>query len=265
MDSRPRSTRALAKVADGTRVALSWRRFIGRCLVYCPSSVVARAVTGPRLPQAIMRRWCDGIVRDVGIEVIAEGIEKIPDTPSVIVVNHASLLDVPVVGSLLDIDYRWVAKKQLFQMPLVGWHLWACGHIPVDRGRAGNLQRMQARAERVMEQGASVLFFPEGTRSSDGALKRFRAGAFACAVKAGVPVLPIVLDGTEQLLTKGSLRYPRAANKRVRVRVLDRVIATAAGDDKARADGLRDATRRRMVEALDGLRGGPGRAEQPTV
>lgn len=256
---------ALAKVTDGTRTVLSWRRFIGLCFVYCPSSVVARAITGPKLPQTIMRKWCEGIVRDVGIEVVARGVEKIAGTPSVIVVNHASLLDIPVVGSLLDVDYRWVAKRQLFRVPLVGWHLWACGHIPVDRAKGGNLERMQEQVERVLAQGASVLFFPEGTRSPDGALKRFRAGAFACAVRAGVPVLPIVLDGTEKLMTKGSLEFPKGSNKQVRVQVLDRVAVTAEGDDKARAEALREATRRRMVEALDELRGGPGLAETPTI
>ncbi|MCA9653007.1 MAG: 1-acyl-sn-glycerol-3-phosphate acyltransferase, partial [Myxococcales bacterium] len=190
-------------------------------MVWCSSSVVARALTGPKLSQTIMRKWCEGIVRDVGIEVVAEGLEKIAGSPSIIVANHASLLDIPVAGSLLgDIDYRWVAKKQLFRLPLVGWHLWACGHIAVDRKSGGNLERMQQQVEQVLAQGASVLFFPEGTRSPDGALEQFRAGAFACAVRAGVPVLPIVLDGTEKLLTKGSLQFPRGSNKRVRVRVL---------------------------------------------
>ena len=257
---------ALARVAEGTSTVLSWRRFVGLCLVYCPSSVVARAVTGPAIPQVIMRRWCEGIVRDVGIEVVAEGIEKIGRQPSVIVVNHASLLDVPVVGALLDIDYRWVAKSQLFKVPLVGWHLWACGHIAVDRKRRGNLERMQQQVEQVIADGGSVLFFPEGTRSPDGALRPFKAGAFVSAVAAGVPVLPIVLDGTERLMTKGSLQFPRGSNKRVRVRVLDRVqLPTGGGDPKERAGEFAERVRERMVEALDELRGGPGRAEQATV
>lgn len=259
------STTPLHKVADGTRTVLSWRRFIGRCLVYCPSSVVARALTGPKLPQSIMRRWCQSIVRDVGIDIEAEGLERIRGRPSVIVANHCSLLDIPVIGSLLDMDYRWVAKKQLFRVPLVGWHLWACGHIPVDRGKGGNLERMQRQIEQVLSEGGSVVFFAEGTRSSDGAMQRFRAGAFIAAVEAGVPVLPIVVDGTEQLLVKGSLQFPRATNKRVRVRVLDRVEAPAQGELRARAEQLRDRTRARMVEGLDALRGGPGRAEQPTL
>lgn len=255
----------LAKVADGTRTVLSWRRFIGLCLVWCPSSVVTRALTGPKLPQTIMRRWCEGVVGDVGIDIAAEGLDKVAGRPSVVVVNHCSLLDIPVVGSLLDIDYRWVAKKQLFRVPLVGWHLWACGHIPVDRGKRGNLERMQQQIERVLAEGASVVFFAEGTRSPDGALQAFRAGAFMAAVTAGVPVLPIVVDGTEKLLVKGSLKFPRGSNKRVRVRVLDRIEAPAGGELRARAEALRDRTRARMIEGLDALRGGPGRAERPTL
>ncbi len=255
----------LARLGQGTKTVLSWRRFMGRCLVYCPSSVVARALTGPRIPQQIMRRWCDGIVRDVGIEVDAEGLGTIGTRPSVVVANHASLLDVPVLGSALDIDYRWVAKQQLFRVPLVGWHLWACGHIAVDRNKGGNLHRMQEQVEQVLSAGGSVVFFPEGTRSPDGAMRDFRAGAFACAVKAEVPVLPVVLDGTEQLLTKGSLEFPRAANKRVRLRVLDRIVAPAEGEPMERARVLREQTRRQMVDALDELRGGPGMAERATI
>jgi len=259
------TTTALAKVSDGTRTVLSWRRFIGLCLVYCPTSVVARALTGPKISQDIMRRWCEGIVRDVDIQIAAEGLEKVSAEPSVIVINHASLLDIPVVGSLLDIDYRWVAKRQLFRVPLVGWHLWACGHIAVDRGKGGNLERMQQQVDRVLEGGGSVVFFPEGTRSADGALKKFRGGAFISAVKAGAPVLPIVLDGTEQLLEKGSLKFPRGSHKTVQVRVLDRVEAPSDGTIDERANALREATRACMVEGLDGLRGGSGLAERPTL
>lgn len=257
------TTNTLARLADGTRTVLSWRRFIGLSLLWCPTSVVARALTGPRLPQAIMRRWCEGIVRDVGIDIVAEDLHKLAGPPSVIVANHASVLDIPVIGSLLgDLDYRWVAKKQLFSVPLVGWHLWACGHIPVDRARGGNLARMQERVEAVLGQGGSVVFFPEGTRSPDGALERFRGGAFISAAQAGVPVLPLVLDGTSSLMVKGSLELPRGTHRRVRVRVLDRIEPPTAGDVEERAELLRHEARRRMVTALDELRGGPGRAEQ---
>ncbi|MEM9454669.1 MAG: lysophospholipid acyltransferase family protein [Myxococcota bacterium] len=261
--------RPLHQVAEGARTVLSWRRFIAMCLVYCPTSLAARALIGPALPQAIMRKWCEAIVRDVGIDITAEGLHKIAGRPSVIVANHSSLLDIPVLGSQLEIDYRWVAKKQLFDVPLVGWHLRACGHIAVDRGKGGNLGRMQQQIEQVLGDGGSVVFFPEGTRSSDGALQRFRAGAFITAVKAGAPVLPVVLDGVEQLLVKGSLKFPRGSNKRVRLRVLDRIEVPEGGageaDVRARAERLRDMTRARMVEGLDALRGGAGRAEQPTL
>lgn len=257
------TTHTFARVVEGTHTVLSWRRFIGLCLVWCPTSVMARTLTGPRVPQGIMKHWCEAIVRDVGIEIVAEGLHELAGGPAVIVANHASLLDVPVLGSLLgDLDYRWVAKRSLFRVPLVGWHLWACGHIPVDRGRGGNLSRVQDRVEEVLGHGGSVVFFPEGTRSPDGALQGFRSGAFIGAVQAGVPVLPIVLDGTHALMVKGSLAFPRGTQKRVRVRVLGRIEAPAVGDVTARAQALRDATRRAMVTALDELRGGPGRAEQ---
>ncbi len=255
----------LIKIADGARVAMSWRRFIGMSLVYCPTSVVARALTGPRVPQGMLRHWCQNIVRQVEIDIAPEGLERVAGEPSIIVANHASLLDIPVIGSQLRLDYRWVAKRSLFRVPLIGWHLWACGHIAIDRKKGGNLERVQQQVEQVLAQGGSVLFFPEGTRSPDGALRAFKAGAFASAVRAGVPVLPIVADGTEKLLVKGSLRFPQGAHKRVRLRVLPRVPVPPGDDDQARIDALRDEVRRRMVEALDDLRGHPGAAERPTL
>lgn len=259
----------IPRIGQTTRDVLSWRRFFGHTVVYCSTSVAARFVTGQKTSQRLMHGWCAGVVRQVGIDIVAEGLGRIePGQPRVIVANHLSALDIPVIGTLLEaIDYRWVAKRSLFHMPFIGWHLWASGHIPVDRAKGGNLQRMQAQVRDVFAHGGSVLFFAEGTRSRDGALQRFKNGAFAVAVRENVPVQPLVLDGTERLMAKGSIAFPKAGEKRVRVRVLE-PLAPSADDGRsfhARVADLRDRSRRVMVTALDQLRGTPGAAERPTV
>ena len=246
--------------------AVSWRGFLAATVTYCTSSVIGR-IAGERIPHWATRRWSDSVVRRTGIELLAEGVDKItPAAPCVIAVNHCSQLDIPVLGAVLsEIDYRWVFKRELFRVPFIGWHLWAAGHIAVDRKRGGNFEKMNAKVDAVFARKQSVLFFPEGTRSRDGALQKFHSGAFNTAVRTGNPVLPIVLEGTEHLLTKGSIAFPRG-RKTVRVRVLDPVPAPEPGEDFAGAvQELMAQVRGRMVETLDELRGAPGAAERPTI
>jgi 1-acyl-sn-glycerol-3-phosphate acyltransferase len=258
----------LARIGQTTRDLMSWRRFFAHTVVYCSTSVAARFTVGQKTSQKLMKGWCAGVVRQVGIDILAEGTERlVPGEPRVIVANHLSALDIPVIGAVMDIDYRWVAKKSLFFMPFIGWHLWASGHISIDRKRAGNLERMRARVRDVFDEGGSLLFFAEGTRSRDGALQKFKNGAFATAVTEGVPVLPLVVDGTERLLVKGSIAFPNAGEKKVRIRVLDPIepMGEGGGEFAACVVDLRNRTRRAMVAALDGMRGGPGLAERPTI
>lgn len=131
------------------------------------------------------------------------------DHPFVAVSNHQSMADIPVV-SLLPWEMKWVGKKELFDVPVMGWLMKLAGDIPVDRKDSGSRSTVLVRAQRRLEQGVSVMFFPEGTRSRDGRLKRFYDGAFALAIQAGVPVLPIALDGTMDALPKHGWQFSRA-------------------------------------------------------
>ena len=260
-------TSPLSKATDYARIAYGWRSVLASTAGYCVASVAARGITrSEETSQMLMRRYFDATLRRMGIRVVADGSEKIlPTTPCIIAVNHNSYLDIPCVGVLLDLDYRWVAKKEVFYWPFVGWHLWACGHIWVDRQRKDNSERLAQEFHRVITDGASILMFPEGTRSEDGSLRPFRSGAFVTAVAENVPVLPIVLDGTERLMEKGSLEYPDDAEKLVRVKVADPVPPPEDGDERERVARMRDETRAAMVQALDELRGEPGAAERPTI
>ncbi len=260
--------RKLARLGEYARAAYGWRWFLLRTAGYCTTSVTLRPFTGEAVPQKLMRRYFEGALEQLGVEIIAEGAEKIrPATPCILAVNHNSMLDIPCVGVLLDFDYKWVSKREVFEIPFIGWHLKACGHIWVDRRRRDNFERLEREFHRVLSEGASILMFPEGTRSPDGRLQKFRSGAFVTAVRERVPVVPIVLNGTEKLLTKGSLEFPRGQHKVVQVKVMDPIPVPdeSEGSEERRVVLMRDRTRAAMVEGLDALRGEPGAAERPTL
>lgn len=257
-----------SKIGQYAKIGLRWRGFVARTVAYCTTSVIVRPFTGEGVPQTMMRHYFQGVLRQLEIELVTEGAEKLrPATPCILCVNHNSLIDIPCVGVLLDFDYKWVSKKDIFRIPFIGWHLSACGHLWVDRTRKDNYERLQREFHRVIGEGASILMFPEGTRSKDGALQKFRNGAFATALRENVPVVPIAVDGTEKVLVKGSLDMRRGEEKVVKIKVGDPIPVPDATEGKVerRIKLLRDRTRAAMVSALDELRGAPGAAERPTL
>jgi len=153
--------------------------------------------------------WARSLLWIARVRVKVEGIEKIaPATGYVFASNHLSYMDTPVVLSHIPEDFRFMAKKGLFQIPLLGTHLIQAGHIPVPRedpraaGRTLNLA-----AQTIRNRGISVLIFPEGGRAEDGNLQEFKDGAAYIAIKAGVPVVPMVLIGTRQVLAMHSATF----------------------------------------------------------
>jgi 1-acyl-sn-glycerol-3-phosphate acyltransferase len=167
------------------------------------------------LHRLVSRFWCRLIVWTIGARVIVQGSEKIrPDGCYIFMANHASLLDLPALFGHLPSNCRVIAKKELFYVPLFGWNLWAAGHFPVDRSNPRKTARSLRLVIEGVRGGKSLLVFPEGTRSADGTLKGFKAGAFKIALRAGVPIVPISISGTHILLPKGSLA-PRPGSVRV--------------------------------------------------
>ena len=164
--------------------------------------------------------WARFIVFVAGMKVEVEGLEKIdPHGVYVLVSNHLSLTDTPLLMAVIPLQFRFFAKQGLFRIPFLGGHLGRAGHLPVvfDDARAG-LRALSAGARLTRERGVSVLVFPEGGRSDDGTLKRFEGGAAYVAIKAGVPALPIGIVGTREVLPMHSLIVRPGA---VRLRVGD--------------------------------------------
>ncbi len=196
-----------------------------------------------------MRRWSLSSVAGLGIEVESSGMENVPlHGPYVYCSNHQSLIDILVLGSVLPGDYKWAAKRSLMRVPFIGWHLRLAGHVPVDRGIGGKTaDEAVERFARVLAEGKPLLIFPEGTRTLDGAIKPFKAGAFKAALRGDAPIVPVALDGTFQMMSKGDVRADDE-RKIVRVRIGAPIPLPAPGDEKERIEALREATSTAMHE-----------------
>ncbi len=164
----------------------------------------------------------------------------------VVVANHQSFLDIFLISNIPH-EMKWVAKKDLFKIPWVGWAFFLVGDIPIDRGDPASAVKVMAKANRYLEHGMSVMMFPEGTRSRDGKLLPFKTGAFKLAIDAGVPVLPIAVSGTAQGMPKGS---PWVRPSRLTVRILEPVPTAGLSDRDLRK--LRDGVRDTIARALEG-------------
>jgi 1-acyl-sn-glycerol-3-phosphate acyltransferase len=136
----------------------------------------------------------------------------------VIVSNHQSQLDI-LVAFRLFIPFKWVSKTEVFRLPFIGWNMWLNRYIRLKRGDKAGIARMFADCEKALSQGNSIFIFPEGTRSKTGALKPFKPGAFILAKKKGVPILPVVITGTNAALPKHSLNFH--GSQHMRIRMLD--------------------------------------------
>jgi len=152
------------------------------------------------------RAWSWLILKTTGVRVTIEGLDRIkPGTTYVFVSNHQSIYDTPVVFASLPYQIRIIAKASLARFPVLGWHLKRGGHLFVDRthpDRAGILKRWRA----LVSEGLSLIIYAEGGRSMDGRVGRFKAGSFLLAIEAGLPVVPLAVIGTRQVMPKGRLR-----------------------------------------------------------
>ena len=166
----------------------------------------------------------------------------------VVIANHESTAD-PFLLSFLPWDMRWVAKEEIFRLPLIGWMMRLGGDIPLRRGERESVAQMLAECRRTLQGGLPVMFFPEGSRSKDGTLGAFKDGAFQLAIEAQVPILPVAIAGTRQCRPKGSLWFGEAS---ARARVLPAVSTSGLGPSDAPA--LREQARQIILRESARLR-----------
>lgn len=163
--------------------------------------------------------------------VHVHGAEKIADDRAyVLVANHQSSLDILVMFALQK-HFKWVAKHTLFFVPIFGWHLFMAGYVPIRRGDRHSRAAMLERCRKHLRMGSSIMMFPEGTRNELPGLSPFKRGAFALAVEAGVPVVPIVISGTRDCLPRNAWVTARESKMPIHLSVLDPVDPASVGGD----------------------------------
>lgn len=179
------------------------------------------------------------------------GVDQTQDRVALVLVsNHQSLADIPLI-SHLPWEMKWVAKKELFRAPLIGWMMCMAGDIPVDRANARSGAHAMRQAARYLKQRCPVMFFPEGTRSRDGRVGAFNDGAFHLALRAGVPVLPIAVDGSHDCLPKNSWKF--GSRRRISLKVLQPITVEGLGRNDAAK--LRNEARSAIIRQLALWRG----------
>ena len=156
--------------------------------------------------QILPRTWARIILAASGVKVTVAGLDNIDrGRPYIFAANHQSQFDIFAMQGCFAFDFRWLAKKELFQIPLFGRAMQLAGYIAIDRSHGREaLKSLKEAAERIAA-GTSVILFPEGTRSLDGKLHDFKSGGMVLAIKSGVPLVPVGISGTYEILPKGKL------------------------------------------------------------
>ena len=180
-----------------------------------------------------------------------EGGDDIDDrNPYVMVSNHLSNADIPVISNL-PWEMKWIAKIELFGVPFVGWMMKMSGDISVDRSSSNKRIGVFKQCKYYLDRNISVIFFPEGTRSRSGKVNRFAIGAFDLAIREEKPILPIALDGTQDCLPKKSWIFKPDVH--VRMKVLDPI--PTAGLKKEDAVDLVEDVQRKIAAQIAEWRG----------
>jgi len=163
------------------------------------------------------RLWGKVALLANGVRVKVEGLEQLRDEgPYIFMANHQGSYDIFALLGQLPFQFKWLAKKEIFSIPILGWAMTIAGYISLDRdGTRETVEAMNKAAQKIQE-GMSVVIFPEGTRSVDGSIQPFKKGGFTLAVKSQVPIVPIALAGSREILAKDRLAIS-PGNIRVRI------------------------------------------------
>jgi 1-acyl-sn-glycerol-3-phosphate acyltransferase len=178
--------------------------------------------------------------------------EKIPRKRAMVVVsNHQGMGDI-MMAFCMDLHFKWISKAANFYVPCMGWFMYHAGYIPLRRGNKTSVLRCMARARKYLDEGVSVLFFPEGTRSRDGEVKDFKAGAFKLAIDGQVDILPLAITGTANALPKNTWKF---SNVETAMRLIVGEPISTKGMTDADMQRLIAETRETVIALKDELEG----------
>jgi len=171
-----------------------------------------------RLQHFCMRRWSRDNLWLSRARVEIEGLQNIDRSrPQLLIANHSGLHDILSLAAHLPIQFRWVAKKSLFRVPFMGWHMRRSGYIPIDRENPRDAARSIVSAAGIIRSGVNAIAFPEGTRSRNGDLGKFHSGAFALALRTGVPLVPVTLEGSWRVIMPKTLQVSPGVIIRIKI------------------------------------------------
>ncbi len=225
--------------------------FLMDLLIFFPLSFLWGRATGG-LTHLSSRWWARSIIASAPIwnlQVRGQGHIR-RDKRYVIIANHQSLLDILAVAAVFPLNFKFLAKKELFYVPVMGWAMALAGYIPVNRSSHESGKRAIFKIAKYLRNGASVLLFPEGTRSPDGKIHAFKMGAFKLAREAGCEILPVVIDGTAHTMPKKSLILKHKSTFIVSV---GKPVSLANLDDRSLED-VKEQIRHEMMSRLAHIR-----------
>lgn len=225
------------------------------CTTFLILSAVALVLCAPFDRSRRVVHWLSRLMVRIFLGVAGwrcrvEGAENLDSRKSyVVVMNHNAMMDIPMLY-LLPLNFRWVSKREVFSIPFFGQFLILHGDIAIERGSGAQaMEQVMREGCKWLSRGASVAIFPEGTRSKDGEIGRFKAGAFNLAREAGVEILPVVIDGTRSMIKRGGKMN---WSSRLTLRVLPAVSVESTDQMSCREE--MDLVRGEMVEALAEIR-----------
>jgi 1-acyl-sn-glycerol-3-phosphate acyltransferase len=239
------------RAGRGKSLTLSLRNIYETLAISVRTTIDAVQGTVPKdLSDRRLARWASNIIGHLGIELEVSGRENLrPGETYLVMSNHQSLYDIPVLFVVIGSNIRMIAKKELFHVPIFGKALAEGGFIAIDRQNRAKAFRSLQRASDVLASGTHVWIAPEGTRSLNGKLGPFKKGAFYLALEAGLPILPVTLDGTRHSLPPQSVRS--VPGGKVRVTIHPKIDPrTFAAQGRPGRDALMAEVRRILESAL---------------
>lgn len=167
-------------------------------------AILASFITeGGDTPHKVGRIWAKCILALSNIKVTVKGLSNLdPGGPYIYMPNHMSNLDIPVLQAYLPVQFRWLAKAELFKIPIFGYAMKRAGYISIDRSDRKSAIESLNTVAKIIRDGVSVVIFPEGTRSSTYDIQPFKKGGFFLAVDSGAPIIPVIIHGTGRIMPK---------------------------------------------------------------
>ncbi len=168
--------------------------------------LVSFVTVGGNTPHKVARIWAKCILKLSNIKVNVKGLSNLKSGRSYIyMANHVSNFDIPVLLAYLPVQFRWLAKAELYKIPIFGYAMKRVGYISIDRSNRKSAIKSLNTASKIIRNGVSVVIFPEGTRSRTNNVQPFKKGGFFLAVDSGVPIIPIIIHGTGRIMPKKQL------------------------------------------------------------